>query len=148
MPPPPALNPVSDELPLRVSDPEAEYLQNSRLINKEHNFGQFETKLVRLGFYKGQFRADIIVKNVGKETADFQVERAVVRKGELTYSYTGGTFKGKQFSPNEQRSGYVLYQGVPQDISGEITVIIGNSLSYSTIFGTISSSPHIYVINY
>ncbi len=141
-------NPVSDELPLRTSDPEAEYLQNSRLISKEHNFGQFETKLIRVGFYNGQFRADIKVKNAGQEIDDFQVERAVIRKGEARYEYAGGDFNAKNFRPGESRAGYVLYSGVPQDISGEITVIIGNSLSYSTIFNTITSSPHIYIIDY
>ena len=142
-----ALVPAAEEpvLPAQA-DYEAQYLQSSKSIGKSHNFGQFETKLIRVGFFKGQFRADIAVKNAGKENADFFVEKAAVRQGSSTYLYDSGTFNGKNFSPNEERSGYVLYKGVPAGISGSITVIIGNSLGYSTIFNTITLSPHIYII--
>ena len=138
---------VEEEVsPPPAPDPESEYQRAAKMINKEHNFGQFETKLLRIGFFKGQFRADIVVKNVGKETADFFVERAFAGQGDLRYDYAGGSFVGKQIAPNEIRSGYVLYKGVPQNLKGAITVVIGNSLAYSTIFGAPSSSPHIFLI--
>ena len=140
-----AMVPAAVPIPAQA-DYEAQYLQGSKSIGKVHNFGQFETKLIRVGFFKGQFRTDIAVKNAGKETADFFVEKAAVRQSSSTYLYDGGTFNGKNFSPNEERSGYVLYKDVPAGISGSITVVIGNSLGYSTIFNTLSSSPHIYMI--
>ncbi len=125
---------------------ENEYLQNSKVIGKQHNFGQFETTLIRIGFFKGQFRADVWVKNAGKETADFYVETAYLEKGGVKYAYAGGNFNGTQFAVNEERTGYILYKDVPKGIKGTATIVIGNSVGYSAIFSATTSSPHIYII--
>jgi len=117
------------------------------MINKEHNFGLFETKLKSVGFYNGQFRADIWVKNTaGKQAEDFLWQAAYIRQIPNKYNITSAEFNGSDIQPEEEREGYLLFAGVPGDITGDVTIVIGNSVAFSAIFGTTTQAPHIYKI--
>ena len=122
----------------------------------EHDWGLFETKLLSTGFYTHEvdgtevteFRADIWVKNAGEETSEFMQDKAYVEKISVDkYSISGGTFDGKDVAVGEEREGSLLFSTVPQDISGDVVLVIGNSVAYSPVFGTITQQPHRYEID-
>jgi len=121
----------------------------------EHNWGHFETKILKTGFYTyevdgetvTEYRTDIWVKNVAEETLEFMEDKAYVEKvGVDKYSVSGGTFEGANVTVGEEREGYLLFETVPEDISGEVTIVIGNSVAYSSIFDTITQAPHMYIL--
>ncbi len=140
---------VNKSKPVEKPNPEQVYLDNSQYLNMSNNFGLFETKLLRVGWFETpdglKFRADIWVKNAGHDLETFRQEDAFIRViPNQKYNYSGGTFNGINITPGEERSGYILFSGVPYDLKGNITLIIGTSKAYSSIFGMQLYSPHAY----
>ncbi len=142
-----------------VRDYELEFIRNSFEVNKQHNFSLFETKLLRLGFYtfynnisrqeEIKFRADIWVRNAGKATEDFNAFNGFIRQPPNQYNVTaGGTFNGEDVAPEEIREGYILFENVPRDLKGDISISIGTARSYSSIFGIQSQFPFLYELTY
>jgi len=120
-------------------------------INKRHDFGLFETELKSLGFYEHdgvkEFRMDIWVHNVGDNAEDFLWEKANILKiPNEKYNVTSAEFDGSEIPSGEEREGYLLFKDVPEDINGDIIVVIGNSVTFSTIFGFTTQAPHKYEI--
>ncbi|MFO7872625.1 MAG: hypothetical protein R6U26_03225 [Candidatus Undinarchaeales archaeon] len=138
------------------TDYEQDYLEGSRYMNLSHDFGLFETKLVRIGWYKNPeegldeitFRADIWVRNAGNSTENFKEDNAFIQKvSNQTYNVTETHFNGENIEPGEEREGYILFENVPYDLSGEVRFSIGTSRAYSSLFGIQIHSPHIYIIS-
>ncbi|MFH1424903.1 MAG: hypothetical protein ABIG20_04515 [archaeon] len=148
-------SPVEVSAPADESEPEPEFEEeyNYAWINKEHNYGMFETKLIDIGYFTHldstgsevtEFRASIEVKNVGTAPLTFYSENAYVQKIPDKYEITGWNFDGLDVEPNETRTGYLLFNDVPKDLSGEVTVCIGTSISYSAVHGMQMHNPHKY----
>lgn len=149
--------PNETEKKTKVKDYEAIYNTYAAKINKEHNFGLFETKLLKVGYYsylengveKYAFRADIWVRNAGTGTETFHSENGYIRLKDFpnkTYAVTGGTFYGYNIVPNETRDGYLLFWDVPLNLNGNLTFVIGTAASYNTIFNNIMQFPFTYEI--
>lgn len=136
-------------------DPEQDYIEGSRYLNLSHDFGLFETKLVRIGWYKNPeegldeiaFRADIWVRNAGNSIENFKEDNAFIQKiPNQTYNVTYTQFNGENIEPGEEREGYIMFENIPYNISGEVRFSIGTSRAYSSLFGIQLHSPHIYII--
>ncbi|HIJ99078.1 TPA: hypothetical protein H1005_03975 [archaeon] len=150
---PPKVEPVKE-----APDYESRFIRNSYDVNKQHNFGLFESKLLRMGFYtfyndvskqeETVFRADIWVRNVGKAEEDFNSFNGFIRQPPYHYNVTGGTFNGEDVTPGESREGYILFENIPKDLNGDISVSIGTARSYSSIFGIQSQFPFLYELSY
>ena len=57
---------------------------------------------------------------------------------------TSAKFDGAEIPSDGEREGYLLFSDVPEGMSGEIAVIVGNSVAFSTILGFTSQAPHRY----
>ena len=167
---PPAIVPLGEEesqvpiptvpkkIPELVRDYEPEFIRASFEVNQEHDFGLFETKLLRIGFYtfynnmsrqeETAFRADIWARNAGKANEDFRAFNGFIRQPPYQYNVSGGAFNGDNVAPGEVRDGYILFENVPTDLKGDISLSIGTALSYNTIFGIQSQFPFLYEFSY
>ena len=122
---------------------------NKRIIGADHNYGLFETTLKSMGFYERDgetlFRVDIWVHNVGDNAEDFLWEKANIRQTpNKLWPVTSAIFDGAEIPNDGEREGYLLFKDVPEDLSGDISVSIGNSVAFSTILGFTSQAPHKY----
>jgi len=150
----------SSEVGISIGTPPREALQkesevkevyNKQEINKRHDFGFFETELKSLGFYEHdgikEFRIDIWVHNVADGNEDFLWEKANIQKiPNQKWGVTSAEFDGSEIPSNGEREGYLLFKDIPKSLSGEVRVIIGNSVAYSAIMGFTTQSPHTYEI--
>ncbi len=151
----PAL-PAAAETPAK--DYESAYLKNSFRVNKTNNFGLFETKLLRVGFFtyynnaskkeETQFRADIWVRNAGKAVENFSSFNGFLRQPPNLYNATGGSFNGLKVSPREERSGYILFRKAPRNLKGDIAISIGSAIAYNAVVGYITHNPYLYELTY
>ncbi|MFH1450466.1 MAG: hypothetical protein ABIF92_00605 [archaeon] len=120
-------------------------------VNKRHDYGLFETELKSYGFYTHdgitEFRLDIWVRNSGDNTESFLSEYAKIKKvPNIEYDVTGGNFDGADIPSGEEREGYLLFKDVPKGFSGNVTIITGHSVGFSTILGFTSQAPHTFEI--
>jgi len=130
---------------------EVEEIYHKQEINKRHDFGFFETELKSLGFYEHdgikEFRIDIWVRNVANGDEDFLWEKANIQKiPNQKWAVASAEFDGSAIPSNGEREGYLLFNDIPEDLSGDIIVVIGNSVAYSAIMGFTTQSPHKYEI--
>jgi|ETN01SMinimDraft_4_1059930.scaffolds.fasta_scaffold19824_2 hypothetical protein len=147
---------AGSEVGLIIGDPVRDQIEQQettiykeQIIDKSHNYGLFETKLNSLGFFeyngKKEFRIDIWVHNVGEGTEEFLWDKANIIGPDLKkYMVTSAKFDGAEIPSDGEREGYLLFSDVPEGMSGEIAVIVGNSVAFSTILGFTSQAPHRY----
>ncbi len=138
-------------------DYDSMFLKDSYLINKPFTTAFFETKLIRVGFYKffndtsnsykDIFRADISVKNTENEPHIFYASEGNVWYNWDNFSATGGNFSGVSVDPHEERVAYVLYGTVPRSISGFATITIGTTRAYSNLFQDFEVVPYSYNVS-
>ena len=119
-------------------------------INKSNDFGVFETTLKSVGYYTHdgitEFRADIWVRNVDSQPTTFFWEDAYVLYPPHTYPVTFASFDSANLTEGESREGYILFGDAPLDMTGNVSVIIGNSVGYAAIMGIPMRFPHTYEI--
>lgn len=137
--------PPAGALPGNEEEKKAVY--RSQEINRRADYGLFETELKSLGWFerggKTQFRVDIWVHNTGKQTEQFMWEKAkIMQVPNIEYKVTSALFDGKDIPSDGVREGYLLFDGVPESISGDVTITIGHSIGFSTILGFTSQVPH------
>jgi hypothetical protein len=124
-------------------------MYDERIINQDHNYGLFETTLKSMGFYERDgetlFRVDIWVHNVGENTEEFMWDKANIQQvPNKRWDVASAVFDGSEIPSGGEREGYLLFKDVPEDLSGDISVNIGNSVAFSTILGFTSQAPHKY----
>jgi len=146
---------VGNTPPEALEQPELEDapVYHERMINQDHNYGLFETTLKSMGFYERDgetlFRVDIWVHNVGDNAEEFMWEKANIQQvPNKKWDVTSAVFDGDEIPNDGEREGYILFKDVPKDLSGDISVSIGNSVAFSTILGFTSQAPHKYELTW
>lgn len=115
------------------------YFENAIDSGKSIRRGDFKVTLLKYGIYKYleygdwgdeiiTFRADITVENIGSETKSFSHYDAALVQGSKQYDYYyRSEFEGLDTYPGVIREGYILFEDVPEDISGDIKIITGSA---------------------
>lgn len=122
---------------------ENQYLQSAKTIGQTTTRGDFEVTLVRVGYFTHlkydtwgdevtDFRADIKVKNIGTSSESFSSYDAAMIVGSNQYNYDyNSKFDGSNIYPGVIKEGYILYENVPKNISGQVKIIVGGAYWHS-----------------
>lgn len=107
---------------------EEEYNKNAIIVDKKIRHGNFEVTVTKVGFFspyewgekRQYFRADMKVKNVGRESDYFSPSGMVIidnqgNQYENTYGGTLDTFS--KIYPGVTKKGYILFEDVPTSLT-------------------------------
>jgi len=126
---------------------ENQYSQSAKAVEQTIR-GDFEVTLVKVGYFTHlkydtsgdevtDFRADIEVKNIGAVSESFSTYDAAMVVGSDQYSRSyRSEFDGSNIYPNVIKTGYILYENVPTDLTGQAQIIIGSSYFMSIDYYT------------
>lgn len=131
---------------------EAQYNENAEESGEKISQGDFEVTLIKYGFYDyfsinsfteqeektNFFRSDIEVKNIGSELNCFEVSgwdfHAHLVANSERYESDGLKTKfpidssSDCIKPESTAKGYILYENVPNELEGEIKLIVGKNI--------------------
>lgn len=111
------------------------YLKSAKTLGKSITKGNFQVILSRYGYFKHSvfgkevtsFRVDIEVKNVGMEQDAFFIHDGALIVGNEQYNVGfDSEFDGMNIYPNIVKKGYLVFEDVPDGLSGEARVIVGH----------------------
>jgi hypothetical protein len=115
-----------------------EYNRVAKVSGQSIKGGAFQVTLNKYGYYSHlkyntwgdkvtDFRADIVVQNIGNEKEYYRVYDAVLLVGDKQYSYSyQSKFDSGEIYPGVKREGYLLFENVPP-LSGKGKIITGTS---------------------
>jgi len=119
---------------------ENQYFETAKTIDQTLTEGDFEVTLAKAGYFKylnydkeiRYFRADIKVKNIGSESKSFNSYDAamIIGSNQFSASYRS-EFEGINIYPGVIKEGYLLFEDVPENITGEVKIIAGSAFWYS-----------------
>ena len=131
---------------------EESYLENSYLVNENFTTAFFETRLIRVGFFRKVdigantardiFRADFYVKNTERDSHNFYVDEGYVWYNLDNFTATDNNFTSNSVEPGEERYAYAIFGTVPRSITSETLITIGTTRAYSPIFNKIIVVPY------
>lgn len=119
---------------------ENQYFETAKTINQSMSEGDFEVTLSKVGQFKyldydkeiKYFRADVKVKNIGSESKSFNGYDAAMIIGSNQYSVSyRSEFEGINIYPGVIKEGYLLFEDVPENITGEVKIVAGSAFWYS-----------------
>lgn len=123
---------------------EEQYIKNAEFSGLVVRKGNFEVTLVSYGYfthlksyYGGEevtdFRADIEVKNIGRDSESFSSYDASIVIGSNQYSRSYfSEFDGTNMYPGVIKKGYLVFEGIPTNLAGQAKIITGSSYWFST----------------
>lgn len=121
-----------------VAQYENKYLNSSKFLNITERKGYFDVSLMRVGFFKHlkydtfgdeveEFRADIKVKNIATAENSFSTYDAKMIIGSSQYDRSyNSKFDSGDIYPGVIREGYIIFESVPKNVSGEAKIILGS----------------------
>jgi len=120
---------------------ENRYLESAKNIGQTKTLGSFEVTIVRVGYFtrlylgeeKTDFRVDIKVKNRLDMENSFYTMGAALIAGEKQYdsSLFDSHFDGTNIYPGVVKEGYIVFEGVPKNLKGQVNIIVGKAFGYN-----------------
>jgi len=117
---------------------ETRYIESAKTSGDNVKKGNFDVTLVRYGYYTHtewdeevtDFRADIEVENIGNDENIFSIYSGalIVENKQYDVGFES-TFEGYNIYPGVVKEGYLIFDDVPEDLSGEANLIVGSSWS-------------------
>ena len=136
--------------PVEVIEPPAD-VYHQQIVNKRHDYGLFETELKSMGYFERDgvtyFRLDIWAHNVGDNAETFMWEKATIQKIPTLYKVSSTNVEWADIPHDGEVEGYLLFEDIPTDLEGQIIVVIGHTVGYSSILGFTSQAPHKFVLD-
>lgn len=127
---------------------------SARVVNQTKSIFNFKVTLQRIGFYtysqystpQTYFRADVVVENIGDQAETLSTYDAALISGKNQYDRSyNSQLDASGLRPGVIREGYLLFENVPLDISGEIRIDVGSSYWYAKDY--LSSRNVLYAFN-
>jgi len=121
-----------------------QYNKNAKINGEVVKKGNFEITLVKYGFYTHlkydtwgdevtDFRVDLKIKNIGSEKDSFSTYDAVIVSGSNQYemSFSNSKLDSSDIYPEIIKEGYLIFEDIPDTLTGQIKIIAGTSYDTS-----------------
>jgi len=132
---------------------EEQYNSGARISGEVITEGNFEVTMVKYGFYAHlkydtwgdevtDFRVDLRVANIGSEMDSLYTSSAVVTSGSTQYEMSyGSKLDCSNTNPGITTEGYLLFEDVPETLTGEIEIVAG--YSYDASYNKLTYTFHV-----